>query len=456
MTTDQASPLRAWKRWRMPGGARDGGESDRGIRRAAGSAFLIRIANAAIAYLSQIIMARWMGTFEYGVYVYVWTWVLLVGTVADLGFAVTAQRFIPRYTQERDLDRVRGFILASRWVPGFFVSLLAAVAASSIWLLEGRLDAYLIFPLYLACLALPPYGLTGAQDGVARAFGWINLALVPPFILRPLLLLSIMLALFSAGLPLDATTAMWAAVAATWLTSIGQIAVLDRRVGARVESGPRRYAHRLWLTSALPILFANIFQFMLSYVGVFMLQAFRSPNDVAVFYAATKVTAIVSMVYFAVSASATHRFAALEAAGDRPGLEKFYAGSIRWMFWPTLAVGAVILALGKPLLWLFGAEFMSGYWLMWVMVAGLVLRTAIGPGEQFLNMMGRQRRCAAIYAAAFAFNLALSLLLIPSRGAMGAAAAATASIALESLLIHLTMRRAFAIRAFIGLGALGR
>lgn len=436
----------------MPGQAKDGAETDGGVRRAAGSAFLIRIANAAIAYLSQIIMARWMGAFEYGIYVYVWTWVLLVGTVADLGFAVIAQRFIPRYTQERDFDRVRGFILASRWIPGFFVTLLAVLAALSIWLLAGRMASYLVFPLYLACLALPPYGLTGAQDGVARAFGWINLALVPPFVLRPLLLLAIMLGLFAAGLPLDATTAMWAAVAATWLTAVGQIAVLDRRVAGRVEKGPRRYARRLWLAAALPILFANIFQFLLSYVGVLLLQAFRSPSDVAVFYAATKVTAIVSMVYFAVSASATHRFAALEAAGDRPGLEAFYAGSIRWMFWPTVLVGGVILALGKPLLWLFGAEFTSGYWLMWVMVAGLALRTAIGPGEQLLNMMGQQRRCAAIYAAAFILNLALCFALIPAWGAMGAAIAATLSIALESLLIHGAIRSKFAIRALIGFG----
>ncbi|MGB3834935.1 MAG: lipopolysaccharide biosynthesis protein [Mesorhizobium sp.] len=444
---DQASPLAGWERWKtLMRRGRNGGP-DRSIQFAASAAFLIRIANAAIAYLSQVLMARWMGTFEYGVYVYVWTWVLLVGTVADLGFAITAQRFIPGYTQAGDFDRVRGFILASRWVPGLFVTLLAALAALSIWLLAGRIEAYLVFPLYLACLTLPPYGLTGAQDGVARAFGWIKLALVPPFIVRPLLLLAIMLALFAAGFPLDASTAMWAAVAATWLTSVGQIAVLDHRVGMRVKKGPRRYSHRLWVTSALPILFANVFQFMLSYVGVLLLQSFRSPNDVAVFYAATKVTAIVSMVYFAVSASAAHRFAALEAAGDRGELERFYARSVGWTFWPTVLVGGAILACGKPLLWLFGEEFTSGYGLMWVMVAGLALRTVIGPGEHFLNMMGQQRLCAAIYAAAFAFNLALCFALIPSWGAMGAAAAAAASIALESALIYLAIRRRFGFSA---------
>jgi O-antigen/teichoic acid export membrane protein len=435
-----------WAAWRRIG-RRD---PDSAVRRAAGTAFFIRIANAGIAYLSQIVMARWMGAFEYGVYVYVWTWVLLVGTVADLGFAVAAQHFIPRYAEGRDFSRIRGFIFASRWVPALAVTLLAAIAGLSVYLLSGTIGAYLVFPLYLACLALPPYGLTAAQDGVARSFGWINLALVPPFILRPLLLLAIMLILFAAGFALDAATAMLAALASTWLTSIGQVVALDRRVEERVPKARKSYAYRLWVTSAMPVLFANVFLFLLSYVGVLLLQYFRSPSEIALFYAATKVTAIVSMVYFAVSASAAHKFAGFEAAGDAPGLAKFYAASTRWTFWPSLAAAIAILAFGKPLLWLFGREFTAAYMLMFVMVAGLLVRAAIGPGEQLLNMAGQQRICAAIYAAAFVFNLALCFAFIPQWGGMGAAIAAALSIVLESLLIYLTVKKRLGIRAFVG------
>jgi len=445
---EQASPVGTPSRWRS---LLTGGGSNRSVKLAASTAFFIRIANAAIAYLSQIIMARWMGAFEYGIYVYVWTWVLLVGTVADLGFAITAQRVIPTYMQEKQFDRVRGFIHSSRWIPGGFVTLLAIASAGVIWLFADSMDAYLVFPLLLACIALPPYGMTAAQDGAARAFGWINLALVPPFILRPLLLLAVMLALFGLGLPLNAETAMWSAVAATWLTAIGQIVVFDRRVSTRVEKGPRSYLRREWIFSSLPILFANFFQFMLSYVGVLLLQAFRSPEDIAIFYAATKITAIVSMVYFAVAASAAFRFAALNAAGDTAGLRKFYAGSIRWTFWPTVLVSVGILIVGKPLLWLFGEEFTAGYGLVLAMIVGLILRAAIGPGEQILNMLGQQRICAAIYGGAFIFNLLLCLALIPSWGAMGAAIAATASIALETVLLHLVIRRRLGIIAIISL-----
>jgi len=40
-------------------------------KRLAGTIFIIRVVSAALAYFSQILLARWMGGSDYGVYVYV-------------------------------------------------------------------------------------------------------------------------------------------------------------------------------------------------------------------------------------------------------------------------------------------------------------------------------------------------------------------------------------------------
>ena len=68
-----------------------------GDRRLAGTIFVIRVVSAALAYLSQILLARWMGGSDYGVYVYVWTWVLLLGSMMDFGISASAQKIIPEY-----------------------------------------------------------------------------------------------------------------------------------------------------------------------------------------------------------------------------------------------------------------------------------------------------------------------------------------------------------------------
>ena len=85
-------------------------------QRMAGTAFVIRVAGAAIIFLSQILLARWMGGVEFGIYVYAWTWLQMVGDIIHLGLPLTAQRTIPEYTQRNDLDGLRGFLIGSRWI----------------------------------------------------------------------------------------------------------------------------------------------------------------------------------------------------------------------------------------------------------------------------------------------------------------------------------------------------
>ena len=58
-------------------------------------AFAIRIVSAAIAFVAQIVQARLMGEFEYGIFVFVWVLVVLFGNLSCLGFHTAVIRFLP-------------------------------------------------------------------------------------------------------------------------------------------------------------------------------------------------------------------------------------------------------------------------------------------------------------------------------------------------------------------------
>jgi O-antigen/teichoic acid export membrane protein len=402
------------------------------VQRLAGTVFMIRVVSAVLAYGSQVLLARWMGSFEFGVYIYVWTWVLLIGQPLDLGLGTAAQRLIPEYREHARWDLLRGFLSGSRWLAFGIAVGTAAACAGCIWLASPWLDDYLLVPLYLACISLPAYALANAQDGVARSHDWIGLCLLPTYVARQILLTVLMAAAYLADLPMTAVTAMIVAAAAIWLPTLGQLVILNRRLAERVAPGPRTHAVGHWLTTSLPILLVEGFYLLLTYADILLLQQFRPPDEVAVYYAAAKTLALVSFIYYAVAATTAHRFSEYNVTGDQAALTRFIAQSIRWTFWPSLAATAFLLALGKPLLSLFGAQFAGGYHLMFILAAGLIARAAIGPIERLLNMLGQQRICALVYGLAFAINFAGCLLLIPLIGPAGAATATTLALVVES------------------------
>ena len=427
-----AARIAAWRADRSDGSM---------AQRMAGGAFMIRVASAAILYLSQVLLARWMGRFEFGIYVYVWAWVGFIGMASPLGVAYSAQRFIPEYRTRGDADGLRGFLYGSRLLCLGFGAAAGALMAGAVWALGDRMPGYYVVPFLLAALTLPIFTVSSVQDSAARAFNWIAIALIPAFVAHPLLILMATSVRHFAGAAVTATTTLIIACAAFWAVVAVQFVLLKQRLAGDVAPGARRYEVRYWMKTALPLLLVDSFFLMLTYVDTLILQLFVGPGEIAVYYAATKTLALINFIYFAVAAASAHRFSEYHAAGDRDRLARFLADAIRWTFWPSLALGVVLLALGRPILNLFGAGFGDGYPLMCIMMVGLIARAAMGPSERLLNMVGQQKICAAIYGTAFAVNLVLCVALIPHFGLFGAAAATATAVLTESTLLFLVVRR---------------
>jgi O-antigen/teichoic acid export membrane protein len=269
----------------------------------------------------------------------------------------------------------------------------------------------------------------------------MRLGLMPQFIVRQSLIIGVTAGMFALGFNLGATAAMLASAAAVWIAMIGQMVVLNRRLGHHIEPGPKTYDISGWLAISLPVLMVEGFYLLLSYTDVLVLQQFRSSEEVGVYFAVVKTLALVSFIHYAMSATTAHRFAEYHAIGDETRLSAYVAHAIKWTFWPSLAATILLLALGKPLLWLFGPQFVIGYDIMFVAAIGLVVRSAIGPVERLLNMLGHQYICALAYALAFVMNVMLCVALVPRFGGHGAAAATSISLTFETVLLFWIVRR---------------
>ncbi len=419
-----------------------GGSNEASLtRRLAGTIFIIRVFSAALAYFSQVLLARWMGSSDYGIYVYVWTWVLLLGSMLDFGISASAQKIIPEYRTRGEHALLRGFLSGSRWMTLVVSALVSAMLAGLVKILSPWIGANEVVPLYIGCATLPAFVVANTQDGIARSHDWMRLGLMPQFVIRQALIIGVTAGMFVLGFHLGATAAMLASAAAVWIAMIGQMIALNQRLANHIAPGPKAYDVRFWLSISLPILMVESFYLLLSYTDVLVLQQFRPSDEVGVYFAVVKTLALVSFIHYAMSATTAHRFAEYHALGDRARLSAYVAHAIKWTFWPSLAATIVLLALGKPLLWLFGPQFVVGYDIMFVAAIGLVVRAAVGPVERLLNMLGHQYVCALAYGLSFVMNVVLCVALVPRFGGHGAAAATSISLVFETVLLFYIVRQ---------------
>jgi O-antigen/teichoic acid export membrane protein len=418
---------------------------DRGVAgRMSVIAFAIRIFNAVVAFVSQVLLARWMGSFEYGIFVLVWVTMIIVGNLSCLGFHTTVIRFIPEYFERGKLAELRGLLVTSRLFVLFASTAIAAIGTLGLWLFSPLVENYYVVPFYLGIICLPMMALSDVLQGISRANSWTLSALSPAYITRPILILVFMGGALIAGYEPCAENAIVAAILATYVTTIAQLVEVTTRLDRRLPAGPRRIEFRQWFAVSLPIFLVESFFFLLTNADVLMVGVFMQPDDVAVYFATVKTLALVHFVYFAVKAGVAQRYAQFTHS-DPEKLAAFARETVSWTFWPSLLMAMVVLVLGKPMLMLFGPEFDSGYPLLFLLVGGVVARAAVGPAESLLTMSGNQNVCAVVYAMTLILNVGLSILLIPAFGLWGAAIATALSMIFEASALSFTVWRKLGI-----------
>src|SRR5688572_15628675 len=410
-------------------------------QRAAAVALVIRVSSAGLAYVAQVVLARLMGQFEYGIFAYTWVWLLVFGSLAALGLADSPIRFIAQLRERGEIDHLRGFmrfgsavVVVATVTAGILV--VAALPSVSPWI-----GTHYALPLALMALSLPFAGLQAFLEAVGRSYGWTVPALLPVYILRHGLLLAFMIAAVALGFPASAVVGFVCVVLTLIVSLVYQMAAILLRMRAELGPGPRAYRPAEWMRGSAPFCVLYGSAYLSSFADVLVLSFFVSPGEIAIYFAATRIIQVVLIVPYAVMVGTAHLFSASHTRGDHDELQRLCRHASKTTFLVSgLAVG-LVLAAGDWLLGMFGGGFSAGYVPLGILACGVVARVVAGPAEDLLNMTGYGSVSAYTSLASVVIGIPLTIVLVTPFGIVGAAIGSAITLAGRAVWLSVLARR---------------
>lgn len=414
--------------------------------------FLVRGSGAVFAFFTQIAIAQWAGAGTFGIYAVAWTWIMVLGTLSQAGFGVALTRFVGRYLERQRPERAwQVIVFSAQFVTKIGVATSLLAIATVLLLSEDNIAAATTSSMLLAMTLVPLYGLSELGQGVLRGLGDNMRAFVPGFLVRPIILFGLVSLAFISGLDIDATLVVTSLGISLLFVVVLQWHWIWRRGRGLAGKNQRRWHAKHWIAVAVPMVMTDAYLLLVSYMDLLVLDLYVSPEEVAVYFSAVKIIALVWFFPFAVSGVSARLLAQSFERGDKRQLKNLVFKFIHWSFWPTLALSLILMLVGDQVLMLFGDEFSDGLFVLQILACGLIFQSAAGPIKYLMTMTEEQNSSAVILIFAACTNIALNFVLIPIWGLEGAAVATVGTQIFATSLMVIQTWRSLGVWSFLPL-----
>ena len=398
-----------------------------------------RLAAMAIAFLTQVVVVRYLSKDDYGAFAYAVSAILLLQSLLPLGLDRADTRFLALYDERDDHGRLLGVIL----VEAATVVALGGAAVAVAVTFRGELEGSLIpggttFAVLLAMLALAP--LQAIDTMVLNVFAlfaspWT--VFFRRYVLDPVLRLLVAIAMVVAERGVLFLALGFVAVGVIGLALYTFMLVrLLRRLGmlTRVSMGSIALPLREVFAFSLPLLVTNVVAVAVTELAAVVLGHYGEASDVAAFRAVAPFAALNFVVMFSFTTLFTPAAARLCARDDRAGLRELYWRSARWVAVLTFPVLCVTTALAQPVtVASFGDRYSGSALYLALLSIGYYFNAALGFNGLTVVMLGRLRYMTIANLGVLGWMVAANLLLIPRWGTIGAVVAVLSTIVVHNL-----------------------
>src|SRR3989344_2680318 len=393
-----------------------------------------------LSYIYRVIVARYLGSTEYGLLVLGLAVFGVASLIASLGMRSGVLRYVSFYLGKKDYKRVKGVILSSlklTFLLGLFLGIVLFFI-SNFLAINLFHESKLITLLKILAIGLPFVAMLDILLGVFLGFQKPKYEVINDKVIRSIVQIVATVLLLSLGYGVLGAT--WAFVIGVITSTLLSLFILEFKLLKFLKS----FANHIKMTKELvsfswPLVLALVSGLIISYTDTFMLGYFQTASEVGIYNVALPTSALLLILPTALFVNMLSVITNLYAQKKLNELKKVYSTVVRWLFLINFPIFLFIIIFSEGILnSLFGKEYISASLALIILSLGYLFHSLISyPNISVLEVFKRTKIILMINLIITILNIIINYLLIPKYGINGAAIGTGGSFILGAILFFL-------------------
>lgn len=392
-------------------------------------ALFLRVGGAGIAFLMNVVVARYMGASEAGYFFLAVSITTLAASIGRVGADQTVLRYVSIHAAKNEWPEVKAVMnkmLSWTYLPLLFLTFIFCFFAEPISNIIFH-KPELKWPLFWTSLAMPFFAGYNVLGMALQALRKVGSSVTVLKIITPLVLILLVLIQNTRD---ASNTAIYYVLACVINLAFGYYwwrKYIPKKV-AKISYD----TSTLWKSSG-PLWLSSIMNQVALWSGQLVAGIYVSSQDVAQLAVARNITILITFILVAVNNVSSPRIATMYHNGEINKL-KNYVRNTTWLM-TVIAIPITIIVWFFPefIMSFFGKGFIGGIWLLRILAIGQLISVVSGTVANMLVMCGFERDLRNIRILNGILSVVLVFILTPILGAVGSALATAISMALFNL-----------------------
>lgn len=392
----------------------------------------LQMISRALSVIAGVILARYLGPEQYGLYTYVLSIIAIVTIPVIAGLPQLLIREIAHAELEGKWGELKGLL---RWSSAFIISISALVMLTAMLILYlGLISSQTASLLWFAIFLIPIKSFSAKQGAILNGFRKPILGLFPEFILMPFLAILVYLYFIVSKTEFTSLLLIKVQLITSALTLLLGLGLIFKERSNNLNHVKPTYYFKKWHIALLPFTLMIFISTMNAQLANVFLGYFDDKESVASFKVALQGVTLVTLGFAAVNNIIGPKVARLYRSGDIQSTQALLTKSVKLSATFSIPIAVVLIFFGDWFIRiLFGEQYLASHPILIILCIGQIINICFGSVGLVLNMTGNEKRSLKALLATLLINVLLLFILVPIYQAIGAALAVSMSLVLWNI-----------------------